>query len=177
MAGAGLSCPETLAGDRINVVSRGAVPSSDSVNVYYLCVRFEDVLAAAGEALTAAPGSILVIPGPLWRPELAAALDGSTVVVAGYLPEPGLDQAPAADVMGLTLGLPPWSGGLLDGYTAALSMHAVLELALLDGDLTRDSVREMSEAAYPTALGLGGIITRSRGARPTTRSNKCEFVG
>jgi hypothetical protein len=115
------------------------------------------VLTATAEVLTANPGSAIVIPGQLWRPELASLLGGSDVVIAGYVPEPGTEGAVAADVMGLTLGLPPWSADLVDGYTQALSLHAVLEAALDAGDLTQQSIVQRSSTVLDVDLGFGPL--------------------
>ena len=147
-------CPDGAVRDTSRVALGGIAPS-ESPGVYVLCVGAADVLTAAAEVLTANPGSAIVIPGQLWRPELARLLEGSDVVIAGYVPEPGTEGAVAADVMGLTLGLPPWSADLVDGYTQALSLHAVLEAALAAGDLTQESIVQRSSMVLDVDLGFG----------------------
>lgn len=150
-----MTCPNFVARVQIDAVELGSIPTAEEPHRYYLCVGTDQVLTAAGEALSASPGSVIVVPGTSWRPELADRLDGSTVVIAGYVPEPGTDGAPASDVMALLLGAPPWTGDLVKGYTTALSMHAVLEAALTDGNLSRESVREIVPSVIGADLGFG----------------------
>lgn len=148
----------------------GAIPEHGRPLVYLLCVPGDVVLSSAAEALGANPGSVLVVPGAAWSPRLAEQLEGSVVVVAGFLPEPGVDDAPGADLMGLVLGEGPWSGDLIDGYTRALSMHVVIERALTAGDLTRLGVRAIAGEIGAAAIGFGSgriPIGRSEIASPT----------
>ena len=149
------SCPSTLATATVDQVGVGEIPDYESPVLFFLCVPSSAVLSTAAEALTASPGSVLVIPAAAWRPGLAGQLEGSAVVVAGYIPEPGADRAPASDVMALILGDGPWSGEEIDGYTSALSMHAVLEAALIEGDLTRSAVLDIAAEVDKRDLGFG----------------------
>lgn len=153
-----------------SVAPLGAIPQHGEPLVYLLCVPGDVVLSSAAEALGANPGSVLVVPGAAWSPRLAEQLEGSVVVVAGFLPEPGVDDAPGADLMGLVLGEGPWSGDLVDGYTRALSMHVVIERALTAGDLTRLGVRTIAGEMGAAAIGFGSgriPIGRSEIASPT----------
>ena len=134
----------------------GVLPEFDTPIRYLMCVPGELMLSAAAEALRVNPGSWLIIPGSEWRPELARQLAGTPVYVAGYLPGPGVEGAPAGEVMALILGDAPWSGDLVEGYRRALSMHLVLEQALDSGDLSRLSVREAAGLLDGGVLGFGG---------------------
>ena len=147
-------CEEVSSMD-VTTAALGAISEIGSPVVYLLCLPGHALLAGAAEVLAANPGSLLVVPGAEWSPGLAVQLQGTTVVVAGYVPEPGLDDAPAADVMGLALGPAPWPRDLVDGYTRALSIHVVIERALATGNLTRLAVRDIAADLGDVSLGFG----------------------
>lgn len=148
------SCSDNAGLSGVEAVGVDSVPATGAPLVALLCVPEEELLSAAAAALRDNPGSLLVVPGAEWAPERAAQLDGSQVVVAGYLPEPGADGVPGADLMGLLLGAGPWSGDLVAGYRWALSVHAVLERALAQGDLTRRGLVQTAEDLGPIDVGF-----------------------
>ena len=129
--------------------------SPDSPALFVLCVPRSEMLSTAAAALTASPGSTLLIPGTSWAPELASQLGGVAVIVSGYLPEPGVEGAPAADIMSLALGDGPWTGDTIAGYTSALSMHVAIEQSFASGDLTRLGLRQVGGGSLNADLGFG----------------------
>ena len=82
----------------------GAIEAREEPALFVLCVPAETVLATAAEALRASPGSMLLVPGSVWSPELAAQLAGTTVLVSGYLPAPGTRGRPGGRRHGIGVG-------------------------------------------------------------------------
>lgn len=162
------SCSENAGLSSVEVVTLDAVPATGEPVVALLCVPQEELLSAAAAALRDNPGSLLVVPGAEWAPERAAQLSGSQVVVAGYVPEPGVDGVPGSDLMGLLLGPGPWTGELVAGYRWALSVHAVLERSLAEGDLTRRGLVRTAEDLGPIDVGFQSDRTALATLDPTS---------
>ena len=139
----------------VPAVELDELEAAESPNLYYLCTPVDGTLSAAAAVLNAAPGSTLAVPGSAWKPELAEQLSGTVVYVIGYVPGPGVEGAPAAEVMAAVLGPEQWAGDEIDGYLSALSMHAVLERALAADDLTRSGVVEAADSVQAISLGFG----------------------
>ena len=151
-------------GDTLDIdrVAPGEISPAETAAIVYVCVDHDASASVAAAALSARPGSLLVFASGSWRPGLATLLDGADVLIAGYVSGPAVDGAPAGDIMGLVLGSGPWSSDLIDGYTTALSMHAVLEAALDTGDLTQASVRAAVDTLADAAFGFGTEIHLGR---------------
>lgn len=110
--------------------------------------------AAAARALLAGDTDFLrlVILADVWEADLAASLGERAATVVGSVPGPGVDAAPAGELLALVLGEGPWPAETLRGYTLALTMHSVLSEALAGRDLTR---RAVVAAAGRTGRDLG----------------------
>lgn len=90
-----------------------------------------------------------------WDPSLVDLVVDRPVEVIGVLPGPGVDDAPAGELLAAVLGDAPWSTDALAGYAAARSMHAVIEAALAGADLRRSAVTAAIDAAATLDFGFG----------------------
>ena len=88
-----------------------------------------------------------------WDPALFADFTG---YVVGARPEPGPD-VPGVDLLAAGMGGTPWDPAFVDGYTAALTTHLVLERAFAQGDVTRTNLARLAAdlAVNPPGVGFG----------------------
>jgi hypothetical protein len=122
-----------------------------------ICGTPDDVAAALPEL--GADTAAVFVADEAWDPSLIESLPESTYVL-GFIPPPG-DDAPASDVLAAVVPETPWPPDFVRGYTAALTMHLVLEDSLAAGDLTRAGVTAMAGAGESADLGFGtqGVVT------------------
>lgn len=98
----------------------------------------------------------LVLLPSAWRPAPDGVFPPDVPVrVVGVLPGPGTDDAPAGELIPAALGAGPWTPHELDGYGLARSMHAVLEIALTNRDLTRVGIEAATGEASGADFGFG----------------------
>lgn len=111
--------------------------------------------AFAAETMAALDDGVgtVLLANESWTPDLAVP-DDVDVVVLGAVP-PASDDAPAADVMAALGGDDAADPGWVRGYTAALTLHTVLEAAAAAGDLTQDGVGAVADTVVVSQLGFG----------------------
>ncbi len=90
-----------------------------------------------------------------WDPIAATLAGDRPLVIVGSTPGPGVDDAPAGEIVPLSLDEDRWTFDMFAGYTAALSLHAVLELAMRGGDVRRAAISAAIEEAAGLDLGFG----------------------
>ncbi len=90
-----------------------------------------------------------------WDPGAASLVGDRPFVVVGSTPGPGVDEAPAGEILALALGEGPWTFDMVAGYTTARSLHAVLDSAMRSGDVRRAAILEALDKAGGLDFGFG----------------------
>jgi hypothetical protein len=106
---------------------------------------------AEAAALLPEIAGVVLLSGDAWDPGLFSGFEG---YVVGARPEPG-PEVPGVALLAAAALDTPWDPAFVDGYTAALTAHLVLERAYAAGDLTRAAVADVADALAEDVPDVG----------------------